>query len=753
MSKSNVIFYFLIVSLFINTACKSVDLLNTGKKDVLVYVDPLIGTDGHGHTHPAATLPFGMVQVGLTNKHKGWDWCSGYNYNDTVAQGFAHTHLSGTGLTGLGDILLMPTSGDLKLEPGTDENPDEGYSSRWSHKTEIATPGYYKVHLDDYNIDVELTCTKRVGFHRYTFNNKGLHHIIIDPTNKIYEQLFGSEIEILSDTEVRGFKHCNGAGGNRHVYFYAKFSKPFDKKGVAVDRKLIEGNIANAKVSNGYVAYNVNPGDIIEAKVAISFVDYEGAKKNYDAETTGKSFDNALAEAKAIWQKELSKVQVEDSEAPVELLRTFYTGLYHAMLHPNLISDVDLRYYVEGKVYQGKINQYSTYSTWDTFRAQHPLLTIINPEITSELVNSIISRHYESKVDIPIWELTGHDNACMQSYTPVSVVVDAIFKGIPGIDKEVAYAAIKSVSLNDEKRSAFARGLVVPWIKKLNYVPSNIWESCSHTIEYAYQDWCIYALAKELGKEDTTYYKKRSLSYLNLFRKDIGYIAPKDSLGNWIDIDLTNWESLRPHYITGNIWGYTTFVPHDIDNLIELKGGKEAFCNWLDEILADTSHIKGEAHVDISGFTGRYAHGDEPSHQIPYLYNYAGKPWKTQELVRHVMTEFYNDTPNGYCNNEDCGQMSAWYVMGALGLYDFCPGDNLYTLTSPLFKKVTINLDNGKKIIITGNNNPVEHKYIKSLSVNGEEYHTHLISHEKLIDDARLNYVLSNEPNTTWAAK
>ncbi|MBI9060706.1 MAG: GH92 family glycosyl hydrolase [Marinilabiliaceae bacterium] len=731
------------------TACGSGQFNKQGI-DILSYVDPLIGTGGHGHTYPGVTRPFGMVQVGPSNYSKGWDWCSGYHYSDTVLQGFAHTHLSGTGLSGLGDILIMPTSGKLFLVPGTDEFPDEGYSSRWSHKREKASPGVYQVYLDDYDIDVEVTCTKRTGLHRYTFNRASEHNIIIDPTHRIDEKLLNTEVEILSDTEIRGFKHSKGNGGDRKVYFYARFSKPFQNSGVAVEGNRTEGRKASSQASSAFVQYHSKAGEQVEVKIGLSFVSYEGAYKNYQAEAGDKDFDTVLQEAQEVWEHHLGKVVVEDDNEINK--RIFYTALYHSLLVPNLINDVDGNYVVEGKQYQGESNQYSTYSTWDTFRAQNPLLTILEPAYVSEIVNSLISRQTVAKVGLPIWELTGHDNGCMPSYTPVSVVVDAVRKGIPGIDAEEAYEAIRATSMMDWKHSAFVSEPVVPWIKKLNYVPAHVWESCAQTIEYAYQDWCIYRLAKDLNKADTSYYLNRSKSYRNLFNEDIGYIAPKDSLGNWVPIDLNKWEGIRPHYITGNIWGYSTFVPHEIENIIELKGGPEKFCNWLDEIISDTTEIEGDAHVDINGFIGRYGHGDEPSHHIPYLYNYAGQPWKTQELVRRVMNTFYSDQPDGLINNEDCGQMSSWYIMGALGFYSFCPGDNRYTLSSPFFKKVTLHLDNGKNTVIT-TENKVDKIYIKSLHINGQVYNKNIISHQMLTEGVNLNYKLSDQPNRNWGIR
>lgn len=710
----------------------------------MYYVDPFIGTDAHGHTFPGATTPFGMVQLSPSNDAKGWGWCSGYHYSDSILKGFAHTHLSGTGLAGLGDILLMPTTGPVQLTPGTEENPESGFRSRFSHDQEGASPGYYWVKLLDYDIHVELTCTPRVGFHRYTFEQPGKGNIVIDPTHHIYEQLKETEIEIISATEMRGYKHSDGSGGDRKAFFYAKFSKPFKRSGIAINDSITDGIRAQkGQQIKAYGTFDVEAGESVEVQVALSFISHEGAKKNFDAEANTKNFNDAKAETLNKWREKLSKIEVEGGKLKDK--RIFYTGLYHAMIAPNLINDVDGQYRVEGIIYTDTANQYSTFSTWDTFRALHPLLTIIDPHITKEIANSLISRHFDSKVELPIWELAGHDNACMTGYTPVSVIVDAVRKNIPGIDKEKAYQAIKAASLYDPKGSRYAGGEILPWLKKYNYVPSNLVQSVSHTMEYAYQDWCIYMLANDLEKvEDTAYYKKRAQSYLNLYRPEKGYFWPKDTLGNWTDVDLTDWHDMQGHYITGNIWGYSTFVPHEMDKLIELKGGDKAFCTWIDDIINDTTHIAGEVHVDLSGFIGKYGHGDEPSHQIPYLYNYGGQPWKTQALVRQVMDEFYADTPDGLVNNEDCGQMSAWYIFGALGFYPFCPGDNQYTIGSPLFEKATIHLDNGRKFTITAAHAAEENIYVQRVHMNGVPLGEPFIQHQDIRDGGELEFIMGN---------
>lgn len=721
------------------------------RSGILHYVDPMIGTAAHGHTFPGSTRPFGMVQLSPSNDAKGWDWCSGYHYSDSVIKGFAHTHLSGTGLSGLGDILLMPSAGEVQVKPGTERNPESGYRSRFSHKDEHASPGYYSVLLKEENIKVELTATKRTGIHKYTYNDAGTGNVIIDPTHNIAETIYSTEIEFVSTTEIRGFKNSGGAGGNRKVYFVARFSKPVEKYGIAINDSFTGIKTkASGKNTKAFVTFHVKKKEEIIVRVGISFVSYEGARKNLDAEAGLKKFEIIKNQAINEWAQKMRKIEV--AGATDKEKRIFYTALYHSMIAPNLISDVDGQYIIEGELYKGSINQYSTFSTWDTFRSQHPLLTILEPGITGEIVNSLITRHTVSKVELPIWELTGHDNACMTSYTPVSVIVDAVLKGIPGINKEEAYAAIKAAAMFEPKTSHYSGEKVLPYLKKYGYVPSNIVQSVSHNMEYAYQDWCIYRLANELKKyEDTAYFLKRSRSYLNLYRADKAFIWPKDTLGNWAVLDLNDWTKMQRHYITGNIWGYTSFIPQNISNLIALKGGKKKFCEWVDAVIADTAQIGGEQHVDLSGFIGKYGHGDEPSHHFAYLYNYAGQPWKTQSLVRQVMQLMYDDKPDGLINNEDCGQMSAWYVLSALGIYSFCPGDLKYTVGSPLFSEAVIHLDNGKDFRIKAVSNSFANKYIKSASLNNMPFNKLAIAHQELLKGGTLTFRMNAKPSHTWA--
>lgn len=477
--------------------------------DILSWVDPFIGTGGHGNTYPGATTPFGMIQLSPSTDAKGWDWYGGYHYSDTVLKGFAHTHTSGTGLAGLGDILLMPMAGEGTVLAGTDADPDSGFRSRFSHEREDASPGHYKVHLDDYNIDAELTATPRTGFHRYTFKRAGAGHVVIDPTHVIgigkheyitlSDYLLDTELEILSDTEVRGFKHTNGSAGNRRVYFYARFSRPFQEGRIAVDDKFTVGRKEAGYNTKALLSFDMEAGEVMVVKVALSFVSYERARKNFEAEAAGRAFDDALEAARATWRAHLSKIVAKGGTERQR--RILYTALYHALLGPVIINDVDGHYYVEGKVYRDTASQYSSFSTWDTFRAQHPLLALLAPERTRQIVRSLISRYTVAGVDITIWELCGFDNMIMTGYTPVSVIYDAIVKGIPGIDEEAAYAAMRSVSMNEEKGSVFAKGSIVKQIKEYGFVTAELVQSATHTMEYAYQDWCIAQMAERLGSD------------------------------------------------------------------------------------------------------------------------------------------------------------------------------------------------------------------------------------------------------------
>lgn len=686
---------------FMVTVCLScsVSEQQTDKSN-LSFVDPMIGTDGTGHTFPGATTPFGMVQLSPSNDNREWNWCSGYHYVDSVLKGFAHNHISGAGLGALGDILVMPTSGELNIAPGTEKDPDGGYRSRFSHDREWTSPGYYSVDLLDYDINVELTATPRVGFHRYTFARAGQSNIIIDPTHSIRERVFETEIEFTSDTEIRGFKRSAGAAGHRTVYFYAKLSKPFQEYGTSVDELVKQRKTkSNAQRTTGYIQYTVEEGEQIELALALSYVSYEGAKLNYEAEALNKDFAKVKGEAEQLWNDQLSKVSVNGSDADK---RTFYTALYHTMISPNLISDIDGKYVVESKTYTSDIPQYSNYSTWDTYRAVHPLFTIMEQDKNVEFINSLASRHSQLGLILPNWEALGFDNFTMIGYSPVSPIAEGILKEMDGIDIQAAYGAMKAAAFDTTKHSRnYDKNGKEEYISQ-GYISAEIRCSISKTVENNYYDWAISKVAEKLGnKDDWLNFYNRSIGYRNLYNMEKGYIWPKLSNGEWVDMNLTNWdEGLVRNYVSGNIWGYSAYPPHDIDYLINQKGGSENFIAWLDAVFSDTTRIDGGQHVDISGFIGKYGHGDEPSHHMPYLYSLAGDLSKTQQIVAEIRENMYNDSPNGYVNNEDLGQMSAWYVFSTLGFYPVNPASTEYVVGVPAFDDIQVNLENGNVIRI-----------------------------------------------------
>lgn len=714
--------------------------INMNATDLTKYIDPLIGTDGIGHTFPGATTPFGMVQLSPSSDNPAWNWCSGYHYTDNTIKGFAHNHISGAGLGAFGDILIMPTMGELKLSPGTEQNPDSGYRSRFSHTNEIAKAGYYAVYLSDNNVNVELTTTPRVGFHRYTFSENGKSHIILDPTHSVREDVESTEIKIISNQEIMGKKVVSGgAAGRRNCFFYIQFSRPFKISGIAKGDSIYNLKELGGKGIKSFVSYDVISGESIELKVSISYVDYQGAIDNYKKEGSNITFDDAYAQNKEMWQNIMNKIKIEADE---KQKRIFYTALYHSYISPNIISDVNGNYIINNKKYHSKLTQYSNYSTWDTFRCTHPLYTILSPTINKDFVNCISSRFVETGELLPIWECGGFDNLCMIGRSPVAIIGEAILKGIPDINIPVAYDIMKrSLMATDKSSPNYGKNNGMREYISYGFVPAEIDCSVSKTLEYNYYDYVMSKVAHMLGNvDDEFYFKKRSQGYKHLWNDEKKFFWPKKSDGSWVDLEITRWDSLVKHYISGNIWGYSTFIPHDINFLIEKLGGKHGFFVWLNDIFLDTTEISGNQHVDISGFIGKYGHGDEPSHQMPYLFSYVGFNEQTQIYVDKIRNEMYNDTPDGLINNDDLGQMSSWYIFSALGFYPVCPVDGDYVLGTPLFDKAVITLENGKELIIIkeGENDT---SFVDSVMYNGENIKTK-ITHRQLMNGGILRFIM-----------
>lgn len=683
-------------------------------KDFAQLVDPFIGTGGHGHTYPGAVMPFGMVQLSPDTQLKGWDGCSGYHYTDTVVYGFSHTHLSGTGIPDYCDVLFMPTTGDPQFK-------NTEYRSVFKKKNEVAAPGYYKTQLDKYNIGVELTATTRVGVHRYNYPNTEKANIIIDLQHR--DEVLDSWIEVVNSHEIRGYRKSKSWANDQQVYFYAKFSKPFKTYGIASNDEVQNGkNKAEGKNIKMYLQFD-NPGEVI-SKVGISAVSAEGALKNLDAEVPDFDFKKVQKAAKATWNAELNKIQVEgggpSSSQQFELNNQgninnpygnmpagkkvkavdyakirqtiFYTALYHCMLAPNIYNDVDGQYRgLDQKVHTAQgFNYYTVFSLWDTYRAENPLLTLIDRKRTLDFVKSFLTMYDQGGL-LPIWPLASTETYCMIGNHSIPVIVDAYAKGIRDFDAPRAFTAMKAAV----NRNQF--GLDV--YRKNGAVLSDLEDaSVSKTLEYAYDDWCIAQMAKLLDKpQDYTEYIQRAQYWKNVYNNQNNFMQARSN-GGW----LTPFDpaEINRNYTEGNSWQYSFFVPQDVESLMARMGGKDAFEAKLDELFTTESKLKGNDIPDVSGLIGQYAHGNEPSHHMAYLYNFTNSPDKTQFYIDRILREQYSNKPDGLAGNEDCGQMSAWYVMSSLGIYNIAPGQQQFQVGVPQFDKAIINLENGKQFTI-----------------------------------------------------
>ncbi len=721
---------------------------NTSAQNKLTdFVNPFIGTGGHGHTFPGATLPHGMIQVSPDTRTEGWDWCSGYNYADSSILGFSHTHLSGTGIGDYGDILFMPTTGEVKTVPGSIDKPGFGYRSRFSHKNEIARPGYYSVLLSDYNIKAELTATLRAGFHRYTFPKTNEANIIIDLNHGIQNKTTGAEIKIIGNKIIEGYRQTTGWAKKRCVYFYAEFSKPFKSFGIANDSETVTGkSFATGTDLRAFVRYSTTAGEKVLIKIGISSVSIEGAKKNLESEIPGWNFNQIEIQADAAWNKALSSVIVETKNKDDKI--TFYTALYHALIAPNIFSDVDGRYFgMDGKIHTMKNHDmYTVFSLWDTFRAEQPLYTIIEPKKDLDMVRSLIEKYKESGL-LPVWELASNETGTMIGYHSIPVITDAYFKGIRDFNVEEAFEAMKKSAMQDDNGLKYYR--------EMGYIPADLEnESVSKTLEYSYDDWCIAKMAKALGKEkDYKYFIDRAKFYSNVFDPSTLLMRAKKN-GKWVE--PFDPYSVSGNYTEANAWQYSFFVPQDVDGLIKLMGSAAKFDSMLDEMFNANSQTTGRIQADITGMIGQYAQGDEPSHHMAYLYDYAGEPWKTQDRVHQIVTTLYTDSTNGLCGNDDCGQMSAWYVLSSMGFYPVCPGIAEYEIGTPLFDKVTINLSNGKKFIIEAKNLLSSSKhpnyYIQSATLNGKNYQDAFFKHSDILSGGKLTFNMNSKPSK-WGSE
>jgi len=746
------------------------------------YVNPFIGTERMGHTYPGATVPFGMVQLspdtdtipyedsGKYNKDV-YKYCAGYQYEDKTIVGFTHTHFSGTGHSDLGDILLMPITGKLMLNPGTADAPEKGYRSAFSHSTETASPGYYAVTLDDNNIRAELTATTRVGVHRYTFADGGDAHVILDMIHGIYNydgKNVWTFLRVENDTLVTGFRQTNGWARTRSLYFAIAFSKPFKSYGFVNESpaRVYKGfwrrfdqqdnfpEAAGEKI-RGHFEFGMEPGETISVRVALSPVSTEGAIENMLAETPTSDFDAVRQAAETMWNDELGKIQVAMMND--EQMVTFYTALYHAFLSPTVYDDSDSRYKgLDQNIHTAEgFTNYTTFSLWDTYRALHPLFTILQQERTADMINSMLA-HYDQSVHhmLPVWSHHANENWCMIGYHAVPVIADAIVKGISGFDCARALDACVTTAHN-----GWYDGL--DDYMRLGYVPDErTASSVSVTLEYAFDDWCIARIAKKINAEtlhaqsqpvDTNMYHEfitRSRNYLNVWDPSTGFMRPRKADGSF----RKDFDVLSTHgqgFIEGNAWNYSLYIPQDPDQLISLMGGSKRFVQHLDSLftmyLPDSFFAETE-DITREGIIGNYVHGNEPSHHVPYLFNYAGQPGKTQQWARHIMDTKYLPAPDGLSGNDDCGQMSAWYIFSALGFYPVAPGSDRYYLGSPLVKEARITLENGNTFSVSAINQSPDNVYVRKVELNGQKLDRLYITHDEIMQGGRLVFYMTGKP-------
>ena len=728
--------------LLLSVCAFSLTLATLQAGEITKYVNPFIGTgaiDGglSGNNYPGATSPFGMIQLSPdTSEAPNWGDASGYDYNRSTIFGFSHTRLSGTGASDLIDVTLMPTSSGRT-------------SSTFTHDEEKASPGYYQVMLKDENINVELTTTQRNGIHRYQSPAGKDAEVILDMDHSADKGSWGrriinAQIRILNDHAVEGYRIITGWAKLRKIYFYMEFSSPILTSTLRDGGRVHENTaVVNGTNLHGCFRFGKLNGKPLTCKVALSSVSMENARQNMEQEAPHWDFDRYMAAADADWEKQLGKIEIKGTEVQKEI---FYTALYHTMIQPNIMSDVNGEYmaadYTARKVGDNETH-YTTFSLWDTFRASHPLYTLLEPERVTDFVKSMI-RQYEYYGYLPIWQLWGQDNYCMIGNHSIPVITDAILKGIPGIDVEKAYEAVYNSSVTSHPNSPFE-----VW-EKYGFMPENIQtQSVSITLEQAFDDWCVAQLAEKLNKDaDYERFHKRSEYYRNLFHPKTKFFQSKNDKGEWIEpFDPYQYGGNGGHPFTeGNAWQYFWYVPHNIQALMELTGGTKAFEQKLDTFF--TSNYKSEQmNHNASGFVGQYAHGNEPSHHVAYLYNFAGQPWKTQKYVSHILNTLYNNTSSGYAGNDDCGQMSAWYVFSAMGFYPVNPADGRYIIGSPLLDECTLKLAGNKDFHIRTIRKSPEDIYIQSVTLNGKKHKDFFITHQDIMNGGTMVFKMGKKPS------
>lgn len=699
------------------------------QKDYTQLVNPFIGTGGHGHTYPGASMPFGMMQLSPDTRMADWDGSSGYHYSDSVIYGFSHTHLSGTGIPDYCDVLLMPFTGKVAWD-------NKEYRSPFSHTSEKASPGYYEVLLKKNNIKARLTTSYRAGMHQYIYpKNAAQGSVLIDLNHR--DQVLESYIEKINDHELRGFRRSRSWAQNQMLYFYIRFDQPIKNYEVLQDDGSTTTALAKGLHIKAAVQFDLPAQKTLGVKVGISGVSWEGAQKNLETEIGNLNFEQIHAKAVQAWNTELKKIDVQGGTKDEQT--TFYTALYHTFLVPNIYEDVDGQFRgTDLKVHTAKgFTNYSVFSLWDTYRAYHPLMTILNQKRTTDWINTFLAQ-YQYGGMLPVWELSGNETFCMIGYHSVPVITDAYQKGIRGFDANLALKAMRSYAEGEK--------FGLPFYRQNGFLSNDKEpESVSKTVEYAYDDWCIAQFAKMTGQDSVYHaYLERAQNYKNLYDPQTGHMRGKLG-GMWYA--PFNAREVNNFYTEGNSWHYSFAAPQDVQTLIQLHGGPQKFASSLNELFTATTELAGRSQADVTGLIGQYAQGNEPSHHMAYLFDYVGMPWRTQELIYDICHQFYKNAPDGLIGNEDCGQMSAWYLFSAMGFYPVCPGSGGYELGTPLFDAVTIHLENGKNFTIKKLSTTKTAKYVKSMELNSNKYKKWFLQHSDLMKGGSFTFHLSDEPN------
>lgn len=730
--------------LLLPAACVSQKENLAAGRDSLRYVDPYIGSGEHGHVFVGANVPLGMVQVGPQNIHKGWDWCSGYHYSDSVLIGFSHTHLSGTGCADLGDVLLMPYVGDVRTARGEQDNIDGACSTYYSHENEEVAPGYYALRMDN-GVRAELSATDRVAIHRYTYP-EGTPRLLVNLKEGNGDRAYETGLNKVDEYTIEGYRFSRGWSPQHKVFFVLRSEQPIERVDVFDDDNPVGQDCLTGAAVKGVLTFNGNPKNV-QLKVSLSSVSCANAKANLEAEQPGWDFGQVRDAAAERWNRMLSCIQVEDADERGK--KIFYTSLYHMFIAPTLYADVNGEYRGhDDKIYRAEgWTNYSTLSLWDTYRTYHPLLTIIQPQLVPDMVNSMLSI-YDQQGKLPIWPLVGGETNQMPGYSALPVIADAYLKGIRGFDPERALKYMVASATYEKQRG-------VPYVMEKGWIPCDkMPEATSIAMEYAVGDWGLAMMARALGKADVYQtFLERGHYYERYFDKSINFIRPKMDDGSW-RTPYDPFQSIHGwgDFCEGNGWHYTFFVPQHPEGLIALMGGDDRFVAKLDSLFVADGDMGEHASADISGLIGMYAHGNEPSHHVAYLYAYAGQQWKTAEKVSYIQHAFYTDRPEGIIGNEDCGQMSAWHVLSALGFYQVNPSNGVFVFGSPRFQKATVNLPEGKSFEIEAPDVSRENKYIRSVQLNGRPYTKSYITYEDIMKGGTLTFEMGSEPNKAFGA-